>query len=87
VVVTYYHKGATVLLDTDNMLKPIQDALNGLVYADDRQITDLAVRKTTIGGAFVVCGAPEILLQAFSVGEAFLHVRVEQAPSHTILLT
>jgi hypothetical protein len=51
---------------------PIQDALNGLVYADDRLITDTAVRKTDIGGAFVVRGAPAVLLQAFSVGKAFL---------------
>ena len=39
VVITYYFKGGA--LDVDNMPKPILDALNGLVYADDRQITDL----------------------------------------------
>ena len=43
VVITYYFKGGA--LDVDNMPKPILDALNGLVYADDRQITDLVCRK------------------------------------------
>ena len=36
--ITYYHDSAQ--LDVDNMLKPIQDALCGLVYEDDRQLTD-----------------------------------------------
>ena len=36
--VTYYHDGAP--LDVDNMLKPIQDALCGIVYEDDKQLTD-----------------------------------------------
>ena len=47
VVITYYFKGGA--LDVDNMPKPILDALNGLVYADDRRITDLyAARETAI---------------------------------------
>ena len=36
--VTYYHDGAP--LDVDNMLKPIQDALCGIAYKDDNQLTD-----------------------------------------------
>lgn len=39
VVVAYFHDGPAVLIDNDNMLTPIQDALNGLIYVDDRQIT------------------------------------------------
>ena len=36
--VTFYHDGAP--LDVDNMLKPIQDALCGVVYEDDKQLSD-----------------------------------------------
>ena len=43
VVITYYFKRGS--LDVDNMPKPILDALNGLVYADDSQVTDLVCRK------------------------------------------
>lgn len=50
--VCYYHDGVSVRIDNDNMLKPIQDALIGLVYEDDRQITDIQVRKTDINGSF-----------------------------------
>ena len=47
VVLTYYFKdeSRSESLDVDNIPKPILDALSGLVYADDRQITDLVCRK------------------------------------------
>lgn len=31
--------------DLDNIAKVVLDALNGLVYADDKQVTDLRIRK------------------------------------------
>jgi hypothetical protein len=87
IAVAYYHDRDTVALDNDNLLKPIQDALIGLVYSDDRLITDTVVRKTRINGAFRVRGASFILLQALSVGNEFLHIMIEAAPDHTILLS
>lgn len=68
------------------MLKPIQDALIGLIYEDDRQITDIAVRKTDINGSFYVRGISPILAEGFSHGLEFLYVRIEVAPSHEELL-
>jgi Holliday junction resolvase RusA-like endonuclease len=38
--------------DADNIAKPIQDALNGLIYADDAQVIDVSSRKRNINGAF-----------------------------------
>ena len=55
ITVTYYHNGVAVRIDNDNLVKPIQDALNGLIYEDDRQITDTHVRKTSLDGSFRVC--------------------------------
>src|SRR5215475_12514528 len=52
--VCYYHDRVTIRLDTDNLVKPIQDALIGLIYDDDRQITDTQLRKTCFDGAFRV---------------------------------
>ena len=46
------------------MVKPIQDALIGLVYEDDRLITDTVVRKTSIDAPIRVRGYPIILLEA-----------------------
>lgn len=86
ITVMYYHDGATVRLDNDNLLKPIQDALNGLVYEDDRQITDTVVRKTDLNGSFRVRGMSLVLAQGFSRGNEFLYVRIELAPGHEELL-
>jgi Holliday junction resolvase RusA-like endonuclease len=82
IMVTYYHEGESVRIDNDNLLKPIQDALIGLVYLDDRWITDTMVRKTSIEGRFRVRGFSMVLLEALSRGEQFVHIVVDRAPSH-----
>ncbi len=81
-VVTYYHPGQAVLIDTDNMVKPIQDALIGLVYKDDRWITQTTSQKKSIDGFFQIRGLSLVLLEAFSRGVEFLHITVDQAPNH-----
>ena len=86
IVVSYFHEGSTVRIDNDNLLKPIQDSLNGLIYEDDRQITDTVVRKTPIDGRFYVRGASLVLLHAFSHGDEFLQIVIEEAPDHGVLL-
>lgn len=80
--VSYYHDGVAVRIDNDNMVKPIQDALNGLIYDDDRQITDTYVRKTDINGSFRVRGMSPILAEGFVKGTEFIHIRIEAAPNH-----
>ena len=73
-------------MDNDNMVKPIQDALIGLIYADDRQITDTRVRKTNRRGPFVVARLSPVLAAAFVPNKGFIYVRVEEAPDHMELL-
>jgi Holliday junction resolvase RusA-like endonuclease len=80
--VAYYHDGVAVRIDNDNLVKPIQDALNGLVYADDRQITDIYVRKTDLNGSFRVRGMSPVLAEGFCKGNEFLYIYIEPAPSH-----
>jgi len=81
ITVAYYHDGPAVLIDNDNMVKPIQDALNMLIYVDDRQITHADVRKGDINGSFRVRGVSLVLLAAFAVGKEFIYVKVETAPN------
>ncbi len=52
--ITYYHDRAP--LDVDNMIKPIQDALNGIVYVDDKQLTDTHGHLRDLNGAYRVRG-------------------------------
>ncbi len=84
--VTYYHDGVAVRIDNDNLVKPIQDALNGFVYADDQQITDTVVRKTDLNGSFRVRGMSPVLAEGFCRGNEFLYIRIEAAPTHEELI-
>jgi crossover junction endodeoxyribonuclease RusA len=86
ITVTYFHEGNSIRLDNDNMIKPIQDALNGLVYTDDCQITDTRLRKSSIDGAFRVRRLSSVLAEAFMEGGEFLYIRIEPAPDHSELL-
>lgn len=82
--IVYYYEGEA--LDIDNMVKPIQDALVGLVYSDDSQVTDNVVAKRSLDGSFRVKGMSPVLADGFCCGREFLHIRVEEAPSHEDLI-
>lgn len=72
--ITYYYEGDTP--DIDNIIKPIQDALIGVVYVDDQQIADTRSRKRDINGSYRVRNVSACLLQAFSNGKDFVHVKI-----------
>jgi hypothetical protein len=82
IAVTYFHEGADARIDTDNLVKPIQDALNGLVYCDDRLIVDAQIRKASIDEPIRARHCSLILLRAFHVGQPFIHVIIDKAPDH-----
>ena len=86
ITVVYYYEGDVTRLDNDNLLKPIQDALNGLVYVDNRLLTDTVVRKTSIDGRFLVRGLSSVHAEGFTRGAAFIYVRIDEAPDHAELL-
>lgn len=84
ILVVYYYEGAA--LDTDNMIKPIQDALKGLVYSDDCLVTDSRSAKRSLDGSFRVRGMSPILAEGFCAGCDFIHVKIIDAPGHEELL-
>lgn len=86
VTVVYFHDGPSTRIDIDTLLKPVQDALKGLVYVDDVWITDIRVRKTNLNGLFAVRGMSLIPGEGFSADKEFVYVRVEPAPDHRELL-
>jgi crossover junction endodeoxyribonuclease RusA len=87
-VVVYFFGPLPAYLDNDNLIKPIQDALNGLVYRDDRQVTDTAIRRTSIDVQFRFRSGSHsaLLMQTIRSATEFVYVRVEDAPSHEELL-
>ena len=78
VVVTYYHAHRFARLDTDNMVKPILDALIGLVYFDDRQATHIQVRSINMEAGLQGLAVDRDLLKRLEQGSEFLHIRVDE---------
>jgi len=77
VVITYYYDGATP--DVDNIIKPIQDALIGVIYIDDRQVVETRSRKRSINNSYKIRGVSAVLLSGFAAGNDFLHIKIVQA--------
>lgn len=77
VVVTYYHVREAAGLDADNMIKPILDALIGVVYVDDRQATHIAARSVRLNDGRALDVSASVGLE-FSRGLEFLHILIEE---------
>jgi crossover junction endodeoxyribonuclease RusA len=85
ITVVYYHEGATIRMDNDNMLKPIQDALNGRIYVDDRLIVAASASKMPVDGPYRVRRMSRVIADAFVQGDEFVYVRIEHAPVGDLL--
>lgn len=62
--------------DIDNIIKPIQDALVGLVYTDDSYVTDVDSHRRPLTGTFDLIRLPPLVILALSRGQEFVYVRV-----------
>jgi crossover junction endodeoxyribonuclease RusA len=81
--ITYFYD--SVAMDVDNIVKPIQDALIGLTYIDDTQVTDALVRKRDLSGNFRIEDMTPILAEGFARGNEFLHIVVINNPDQEVL--
>lgn len=61
-------------MDTDNVLKAVSDALNGVGYDDDRQVTETATSKAVELG-----GRPRIVVRLERLGDAPERVKRKKA--------
>lgn len=65
--------------DVDNIIKPIQDALIGLVYSDDSSITDVEAHRRSLIGTFDVTRCPDELLRGITLRKECVYVRISDA--------
>jgi crossover junction endodeoxyribonuclease RusA len=75
-----FHEGSDAPLDDDNMVKPIRDAMNGLIYNDDRQITYSETIQVSIDAPVRIRHGALVLLAGYSTGSPFVFVRIDDAP-------
>ena len=73
------HQILIILLN--QFIYDFQDALIGIVYVDDNQIADTRSRKKEINGSYKIRNASFAIVQAFSNGSEFIHVKID---SHVI---
>jgi hypothetical protein len=62
--------------DTDNIVKPIQDALVGLVYKDDGLISDVKSHRRSLVGTFDLTRLPAPLVAGITAGQECVYVKV-----------
>ena len=77
VTISYFYGGKS--LDVDNVPKPVLDALKGLVYLDDRQVSDLLCRKRRLRGYVHILAPSSLLMETRARLREFLHVSVAQS--------
>ncbi|MFN6564334.1 MAG: RusA family crossover junction endodeoxyribonuclease [Nostoc sp. ChiSLP01] len=82
--ITYFYD--SVEIDIDNIVKPIQDAIKGLAYVDDNQVSALVVRKRNLSGNFRIENMTPTLAEGFADGNKFLHIVVIDAPNQEIII-
>ncbi len=66
--------------DSDNIVKPIREALRGVVYLHNHQVTDVVSRRRNLNSSFRIRGISPVLAAGFTRGSEFVHVKIEDAP-------
>ena len=76
-VTVYYHGLPT--FDNDNVLKPICDALIGICYHDDHQLSDHRIKRRPLQGySGSIQNVSPKLLAAFRSGRDFVHIVISR---------
>jgi len=81
VKITYFYEDTPV--DVDNISKPILDALKGMVFKDDSQVTDLLCRKRSLKDTIFEISS-DISLNLLIRENEFLLIVVQDAPDQEV---
>jgi crossover junction endodeoxyribonuclease RusA len=78
ITITYYYEDSPV--DTNGIIKPITDALIGLVFNDNSQIEGLTQSRQDLHASFRIPNFTPVLAEGFGRGGEFLHVKIDGLP-------
>jgi len=67
------------LIDTDNIIKPIQDALIKLVYEDDKLVSDVESHRRFLSEPIDITNLPLLLQQGVMIGKECVYVKVSES--------
>jgi crossover junction endodeoxyribonuclease RusA len=85
VTLVHFYRGEPAL-DTDNMIKPILDAMKGTVFTDDRQVVDVHAGARNSNGTYDIDQVSDVLWTALDAAEPFVYVRVRPLPEQLEVL-
>jgi crossover junction endodeoxyribonuclease RusA len=77
--VTLVYLAAEDAADIDNIIKPIQDALVGLVYSDDFSVSDVDAHRRFLSDPIDVTELPPLLQAGVATAEECVYVRISDA--------
>ncbi len=72
--------------DIDNIIKPIQDSMVGVIYKDDIQISDVDSHRRYLSDPIEIDNLPDLLVQAIEIGNEAVYVKVSEAENLGIYL-
>ena len=81
VSITHFHSDANSV-DIDNIIKPILDALKGIVWEDDLSVVEVRARRTDLSREFNPINPSSILVEALIGYPEFIWVRIAGPPQH-----
>ena len=84
VTIVFIHDNLQI--DVDNVSKPILDALKGLIFKDDAQVTDLTCRKRNLNDALTVRSDSRILIEALAYERPFVYLRIEESINREVVV-
>lgn len=65
--------------DTDNIIKPIQDALVGLLYMDDSLVSDVDCHRRFLASTFDLTQLPQLVVTGIKGQRECVYVRVRNS--------
>ncbi|MFX1680370.1 RusA family crossover junction endodeoxyribonuclease [Mitsuaria sp. CC2] len=65
--------------DINNFVKPVQDALCALIYADDAMVLDVSAHMRSLTVPNSIAGIPRLLAQAIIDGEPCVYVAISDS--------
>jgi crossover junction endodeoxyribonuclease RusA len=74
------HYAPKPVADMDNLIKPVRDALQSILYVDDRVVQDVTGNWRKLDIPFRLRTLSPTLADAFGDGRPFMHIRLWLAP-------
>ena len=80
VTIVYFYRAGKI--DVDNFIKPIMDAMKGVIYDDDAVVSQVMARMTELRSGLEIGAASTRLVAALDAEGDFVLVRVNGPPDH-----